>query len=76
MEGFPKSDHIYICRSLNINLYLFIQLKGNLQSLVAEHNIDVSKLQLATKEHADTTNAFSLMHKEIEQLRVEKYVNF
>lgn len=51
-----------------------MQLKRNLQSLVAEHNIDMSKLQSTTKEHADTTNAFALMHKEIKQLRIEKYV--
>ena len=51
----------------------FIQLKANLQSLIAEHNVDVSKLQSTTKEHTDTTNAFTLMHKEIEQLRIEKY---
>ena len=43
---------------------------------MAEHNVDVSKLQSTTKEHADTTNTIALMHKEIEQLRVEKYVNY
>lgn len=47
-----------------------------MQSLIAEHNVDVSKLQSTTKEHADTTNAFTLMHKEMEQLRVEKYVHY
>lgn len=54
---------------------VFVQLKRNLQSLIAEHNIDVSKLQSTTNEHADTTNTFALMHKEMEQLRTEKYVN-
>lgn len=32
------------------------------------------KQQLTTKEHDDTTNAFALMRKDIEQLRTEKYV--
>ena len=43
---------------------------------MAEHNVDVSKLQLTTQEHSDTTNTFTLMHKEIEQLRVDKYVKY
>jgi len=30
--------------------------------------------QLSTKEHDDTTTAFALMRKDIEQLRTEKYV--
>ena len=33
----------------------------------------MSKLQLTTQEHSDTTNTFTLMHKEMEQLRIEKY---
>lgn len=58
-----------------LHVFLHVQLKGNLQRLIAEHNVDVSKLELTTQEHADTTNTFALMHKEIEQLRVEKYIN-